>query len=130
MATPSRPMAYSTGELKLVFVGVQVYEQVVDFIEHLLGPGVFAVNFIDHHHNRKTSLQGLVQHKTCLRQRPFRGINQQNSAAGHGEGAFYLAAEICVAWGIDNVNFDVIPGDGTVLGGNGNTSRSRSICGP
>ena len=115
------------GEFQLFVVGAEVDEEIVDFVEHFLDAGVLAVDLVDDHHHGQAGLQGLAQHKACLWQRAFGGIHQQDGAAGHGQGAFHLAAKVRVAGGVDDVDFDTFPADGAVLGGNGDAAFAFQI---
>jgi len=73
-----------------------------------VGAGVLAVNFINNQNYGQLFSQCFLQYETRLRQRPFAGIHQQNSAINHIETAFHLAAEIGVARRIDNIYFDTV----------------------
>ena len=110
-----------------MFVGVKVDEQVVNFVEHFLGAGVLAVNLVDDHNHGQTGLECFAQHKTRLRQRPFRGIYQQDCAGGHGERTFHFAAKVGVAGGVDDIDLHSVPVDGAVLGRNGDAAFAFKI---
>ena len=70
-------------KIELVFGGVEIDEQIVDFIEHLGDARVGPVDFVDADDRREFGLQRLFQDEAGLRQRPFRGINQQHDAVDH-----------------------------------------------
>ena len=114
-------------EFQLLVGGAEVDEQIVNFVEHFVGAGVLAVNLVDDDHHGQAGLKGLAQHETGLRQRPFRGVHQQDRAAGHGKGALHFATEVGVAGSIDNVDFYALPVDGAVLGRNGDTAFTFQI---
>ena len=63
-------------KVDLFFAGVQVDEQVVDCVEDCRRTGVLPVDLIDDHDGGKSQHQGLQQHRACLRQRPFRGVDE------------------------------------------------------
>ena len=110
-----------------MLVGVQVDEQVVNFVEHFLGAGVLAVNLVDDHNHGQTGLKGFAQHKTRLRQRPFSRVHQQDRAGSHGERALHFAAKVGVARGVNDIDLDPFPVDGAVLGGNGDAAFAFQI---
>ncbi|MPM56064.1 hypothetical protein SDC9_102863 [bioreactor metagenome] len=89
-------------------LGQQVHEEVVGLLEHLLHPGVGAVDLVDHDDQRQPLGQRLAQHEPGLRQRAFRGVDQQHHAVHHLQAALDLAAEVGVAGGVDDVDGDVL----------------------
>ena len=114
-------------ELELAVVGAKVDEEVVDFVDHLFDARVLAVDLVDDHDDRQMRLEGLAQHEARLREGAFRGVHEQDGAAGHGERALDLAAEVGVARGVDDVDLDALPGDGAVLGRNGDPALALEI---
>src|SRR5690606_30283098 len=59
----------------------------------------------------------------------FDSIDQQQRAIDHIEHTLDLAAEIGMAGGIDDVDFDSAPGDGGVLRQNGDAALAFKIVG-
>ena len=53
------PDSIQQREFKLFIGGVHVDQQVVNLIQNFLRPGVFPVDFVDHHNNFKAGFQGL-----------------------------------------------------------------------
>jgi hypothetical protein len=107
-------------EVELVLVGVEVDEEVVDLIEHLLRASVRAIDLVDHHDGGKLRFERLAQDEAGLRQRPLAGIDQQHHAVDHHEGALHLAAEVGVPGGVNDVDPGPSVGDGGVLRHDGN----------
>ena len=107
-------------EIKLLFFGIQINEEIVNFVEHFLRARVGAVNLIDHDNLRQSSFKRLTQHVTRLRQRAFARIYQQHDAVHHLQRAFHFAAEIAVARSIYNVDFCAVIKQRGVLGENRN----------
>jgi hypothetical protein len=60
--------------------------------------------------------EGLAQHETGLGLRAVIGVDEQQHAVDHAEGALDLAAEVGVSGGVDDVDGLVLPVDGGVLG--------------
>ena len=99
----------------------------VDLVEYFLGTGVLTVDLVDDDHGRQSECQGLRQHVASLRKRAFSGIDKENDPVDHRKGTLYLATEIRVTWGIDEVDLDVIPCDRGSLGEDGDASLSFLI---
>ena len=91
--------------IQAVFRGVEIDEQVVDFVQHFLRAGVLAVDLVDDHDDLEAAFQRLAEHETGLGQGAFRCVDQQDGAVGHGQGALDLTAEVGVAGGVDDVDF-------------------------
>ena len=96
--------AVENGKIQLVLRRVQVDEQVVDLVHHLLGACVTAIDLVDHHDGRQFGFERLVQHVARLRQGALAGIHQQQHPVDELQGAFHLAAEVTVAGRIDDIN--------------------------
>ncbi len=106
-------------ELHLGLGGVQVDEQIVDFVQDFLYAAVGAVDLVDDHDGGQSLLQGLAQDEAGLGQGPFGGVHQEEDAVHHVEGALHFAAEIGMARGVDDVDLDAPIGDGHVFGHDG-----------
>jgi hypothetical protein len=85
------------GEVELLLGRVEVDEQVVDLVEHFLHARVGPVDLVDDQQRRQPALERLAQHEARLRQRPFRGVDQQEHAVHHRQRPLDLAAEVGVA---------------------------------
>jgi hypothetical protein len=70
-------------ELELLFRGVEIDEQVVDLVDHLVDARVGAVDLVDYHDRRQVGLERLAQHEAGLRQRALGGIDEQHDAVDH-----------------------------------------------
>ena len=116
-------------ELELVLGGVEVDEEVVDLVQHLLGPRVLAVDLVDHHHRGQPGLQGLAEHVAGLGQGALGGVHQQHHPVHHLEGALDLAPEVAVAGGVDDVDLGVAVVDGGVLGQDGDAALALQVVG-
>lgn len=108
----------------VVQVGGDVEQQVVAGLHHLGDPGVRPVGLVDHQDHRQVRGQRLAQHEPGLRQRPLRGVDQQQHPVHHGQPALHLAAEVGVPGGVDDVDdrdaaVGVVAVHGGVLGQDG-----------
>jgi hypothetical protein len=110
------------GEIDLLFFGVEIDKQVVDFVQHFLRARVGAIDFIDDHNGRQMGFQRFAQHVARLRQRAFAGIHQQHDAVDHLERALDLSTEIAVARRIDDVDFYVVIKNRRVFGEDGDAA--------
>src|SRR5580692_7892358 len=110
------------GEIELILFGVEIDEQVVDFVQHFLGTRIGAVDLIDNDDGREFGFERLAQHVAGLRQRAFAGVHQQHDAVHHFQSAFDFTAEIAVAGRVDDVDLYVVIEDSRVLGEDGNAA--------
>ena len=116
---PGPGVGEQDGEVDLVLVGVEVEEQLLHLVDHLVDAGVGPVHLVDHQHHREPGLEGLAQHEPGLGQGPLRGVHQQEDAVDHGQAPLDLPAEVGVARGVDDVDLDPVVEDGRVLGQDG-----------
>ena len=101
---PPGRSADTTGNTRWSGVGGQVHEQLLDLVEHLVGPGVAAVDLVEHHDRGQVQRQRLRQHVAGLGQRALGRVDQQEHAVDHGERPLDLAAEVGVARRVDEVD--------------------------
>ena len=116
-------------KIELVFGGVEIDEQVVNLVEHFRHARVGAVDLIDHHDGRQVRFQGLGKHVARLRQRTFAGVHEQHDAVDDLEGAFHLAAEIAMAGGVDDVDFDAVIAHAGNFGEDGDAALAFQVVG-
>ena len=74
-------------------------------------------------------LQSLAQHVFGLGHGAFIGINQKQYAVNHVQHAFYLATEVSMARGIQNVDFYAIMHNSSIFGQNSDTTFTLQIVG-
>jgi hypothetical protein len=79
------------GELELLFGGIEVDEQVVDLVQHLVRPRVLAVDLVHDEDRGQLLLEGLAQDVPRLRERAFGGVHEEHDAVHHLERALDLA---------------------------------------
>ncbi len=95
-------------KVELLLVRVEIDEQIVDFVEHFLRPGVRPIDLVDDDDRRQPALEGLSQHETCLRQRTLRRVHEQHDAVDHRQRPLHLAAEVRVPGRVDDVDEGVL----------------------
>ena len=114
-------------KIELVFVGIQIDEEIVDLIEHFLYAGIRAIDFIDHHNRLQLRFQRFHQNVTRLWQRAFARVHKQHDAVDNLEGALHFSAEITVAGCVDDVNLHVAISDAGGFGKNGNAALTLQV---
>ena len=92
-------------------------------------PRVGAVDLVDDDDGLEPDLERLGHHELGLRQRPFGGIDQHQSAIDHVEDALDLAAEIGVARRVDDIDARVLPEDRGHLGEDGDAALALEVVG-
>jgi hypothetical protein len=117
------------GEVKHVFVGIEVDEEIVDLVENLLHAGVGTVDLVDDDHGGELGFEGFREDVTRLRQRAFGGIDEEEDAIDHLEGALDLAAKVGVAGGVDDVDLVAVVVERGVLGEDGDAALALQIVG-
>ena len=103
-------------EVELLVGRVERGEQVEHFVDDLGHARVGLVDLVDADDRLEADLQRLADHEFGLRHRAFGCVHQHDRAVDHRQDALDLAAEIGVAGRIDDVDADVLPGDGGRLG--------------
>ena len=96
---------------------------------HLIGPAVWLIYLVDHHNRMQVELQGLLEYKTRLRHRPFKGIHQQDYPVGHFQYPLYFSAEIRVTRGVDHIDFYIFIGNRSILTEYGDAPLTLQIVG-
>ena len=109
------------GEIELGVGGVEFEKEFKDLIEDFLGIGVFAIDLIEDNNGFGADFKGFTENELGLGLRTLGGINDKEDAIDHAEDAFDFSTEIGVAWGIDNVNADIVIFEGGVFGFDGDT---------
>ena len=110
-------------------VGVEVDEEVVDLVQDLLRARVGAVDLVDDDHGGELGFEGLGENVAGLRQRAFGGVDQQEDAVDHLEGALHLTAEVGVAGRVDDVDLVVVVVERGVLGEDGDAALALQVVG-
>ena len=113
----------------MIFGRVEIDKEVVDFVEDLFGAGVLAVDLVDGDDDFQVGFQRLLQHEAGLRQGAFGGVDEQDSAVDHHQGAFDFTAEIGVAGGVEDVDLNAFPINRAVFGGDGDAAFAFEVHG-
>ncbi len=107
------------GEVDVVVLGVEVEEQLIRLVDHLVEPGIGPVDLVDHDHRRQVAGERLGQDVPGLRHRPLGGVDQQQHPVDHGQRPLHLAPEVGVPRGVHQVDPRALPDDRRRLGEDG-----------
>ena len=102
--------------VELLLGGVELQQELLDLVVHLLRLGVLAVDLVDHDHDLKAVGERLAQHEAGLGLGPVVGVHEEKHPVDHPERPLDLAAEVRVPGRVDDVDRLVVPVDRGVLG--------------
>ena len=114
--------AVNQREIQLVIICFQFDEEVQNFAFHVRNTLVRTVDLIDDNDRFQLMFQCLSENVLGLGHRAFMGVYQKEHAVYHVQDTFHFAAEVSMPWGINDVDFDTIVHNGSVLCQNGNAS--------
>jgi hypothetical protein len=117
------------GAVQLLIRGIQVHHQLQRLVNDIRRPGLGPVNLVDAHDDGQIQIQRFLKHELCLGHGSFIGIHYQYHAVHHLEHTLYLAAEVSVSGGIDDVDFCVFIKYSRVLGQDGDSSLTLQVIG-
>nr|GEU28058.1 hypothetical protein [Tanacetum cinerariifolium] len=102
-----------------LFVGrAQLVEQFESLVDRPFRTCTWTVDLVDHDDRLQAQGQCLAGHKAGLWHRAFLGIDQQQNRVNHRQHAFHFAAEVGVAWGVNDVDVGAFVLDCAILGQN------------
>ncbi len=114
-------------EVELLLRGVQGEHKVKYGFVRRFGIAVWLVDFVDDDDGLEAHLQGLLKHEAGLGHGAFKGVDQQQYAVGHVQNALDLTAKVGVAWGVNDVDLNVLVPNADILGENGDTALTLQI---
>ena len=94
---------------------------------HLFRAAVRFVHLVHHHNRFKSDLKCLLQHKTRLRHRSFKSINEKDATICHVEHTLHLTTKVGVTWSVDDVDFGVFVVDRHVFRKDGDTTFTFEV---
>jgi hypothetical protein len=121
--------AVEDGKIELFLAGIEGGKEVEHFVHDHGRPRIRPVHLVDHHNGLEADLERLGHHELGLRQRALGGVHQDQRAVHHVEDALHFAAEIGMAWGVDDVDAGAVPVDRGDLGENGDAAFAFEIVG-
>ena len=114
-------------EIELVFLRVEIDEEVVDFVEDLRRARIRPVDLVDDDDRLQLGFESFHQNVTGLRERAFARVDEQHDAVDDLEGALDFAAEIAVAGRIDDVDLGAVETHAGDLGEDGDAAFAFEI---
>src|SRR5579862_6046402 len=114
-------------KVELVFGGVEIDEEIVNFVEHFGGTSIGPVDFIQDDNRRKFCGERFLQHVARLRQRAFARVHENEDSIHHAESALDFTAKIAVTGRVDDIDFRVVIGERSVLGENRDAAFALEI---
>ena len=121
--------AVENREVELLVRRFERGEQVEHLVHHLFGSRIGTIDLVNDDDRLQPHLERLGHDELGLRQRAFGRVDQDERAVHHAEDALDLAAEIGVAWRVDDVYARAIPQDRGRLGEDGDTALALEIVG-
>ena len=109
------------GGVELIFVGIEVEEELEHLVVHPVWARGVAVDLVDHTDGLEAGVEGLAKHPAGLRLWATDGVGEEEDAVDHLHHALDLGAEVGVAGGVDDIDgvsdavLRVLPLDGGVL---------------
>ena len=101
--------------VQLLIRCIQIHKQLQNLVNYLIRSCFRAVNFIDADNNGKIHVQRSLQNKFCLGHGTFVGIYHQDYSVYHLQYTLNLAAEVCMSWCINNINFLILIKNSCIL---------------
>ena len=115
--------------VKLLIGSLQIHQKFQNFVNDLIRTCFRTVDLVDTDDDMQIQFKSFFQHKFGLRHSSFKGIYQKNYAVNHLQYTFYLASEISVTRGVNDIDFDTFIMNGGVFGKNGDASFAFNIIG-
>ena len=114
-------------EIELVFGGIQVDEEVVDFIEDFFCARVGAVDLVQHDHGRELGRERFLKNIARLWQRAFAGVDQQDDAVNHAQRTLDFTAKIAVAGRVHDIDLRIMEKKRGVFRENGDAALALEV---
>ena len=103
-------------KVELRFGRAQTVEEIEGLVEHPVRARFGPVDLVDDDDRPQAVRKRLLRDEARLRHRSVDGVDEQQHGVDHRQHALDLAAEVGVAWGVDDVDAEVAPADRGVLG--------------
>ena len=117
VAQPARGVGVDDREVDLLVIGIEIHEQLEDFVEDFVDAGIGPVDLVDHDDRLASRIRApCASTKRVCGIGPSAGVDEEQHAVGHAEDALDLAAEVGVAGRVDDVDLDAAVVNGDVLG--------------
>ena len=115
--------------VQLLIRCIKIEEQLKYFVDDIVRTCLRTVNFVDTYDNWKIQLQCFAQHELCLRHRALKSVYHEDNTVYHFQDTLYFAAEISMAWGVDNIDFCILIKNSCIFGKNCDTALTLEVVG-
>ncbi len=122
VAVPIFGVGVEHREIELLFLGIEIDKQVVDFVEDFLRPSIRTIDLVNNDDGRQVRFERFAEHVPRLRKRTFTGVDEQHHAIDHFKRALDLASKIAVAGCVDDIDFYVVVKNGGIFCENGDAA--------
>ena len=112
---------------ELFFVCIQIKQKVINFLGYFFVSCIRTVSLVYYDDNLVTQRKCFGQYKTGLRHWTFERVNQQDNTVYHFEDTLNLAAEVCMSWGVNDVDLCAFIVDCSILCKDGDTSFTFKV---
>jgi hypothetical protein len=102
--------------------GLEVDEQPQHFVVDSERLGIGSIDLVDRDDRTESQRKRLPSDESGLRHGTLGGIHQDQDPIHHPENPLDLAAEVGVAWSVDDVDLGAVPPNGRILGKNGDAA--------
>ncbi len=102
--------------VELLVARAEIHQKLEHFIDDLRRTRTGAVNLIDTDNDRQIEVHCLGEDKACLGHRSLKRIDDQDGAVDHLQNALDFAAKIRMTGRVDDIDFDAVVVDGSILG--------------
>ena len=109
-------------EIELLVGRTQLVEQFERLVDGPVRARAWTVDLVDDNDRLQTQCQRFTRDETGLRHRAFLCIDQQQNRVDHRQNTFHFAAEVGVAWGVDDVDVGAFVLNSAVLRQNRNAA--------
>ncbi len=117
------------GKFQLLVGGTQIHHEVQGVVHYLLRARARAVDLVHHDHDSQACVDGMAQHEASLGHGALEGVHQKQGRVCHAQHALHLAAKVCVARGVDDVDLHALVLDGDIFSQNGDAALALLVVG-
>ena len=97
-------------------------KEVENLIEDLFGVRIFTIDFIKDDDWLGADLESFPKNKLGLGLGAFGCINHEKNSVNHAQDTFDLSTKVGMAWGVDDIDADILIFERSVLGFDGDAS--------
>ena len=115
--------------IKLLVSGVKLQKKLKHLVTNLVKTGIGTVDFVYDNDNPVIKLQCLFKHESGLGHGALCRIDKEDNSVYHFKDTLYLATEIGVTGGVDNVDFNILVVNSGILRKDGDTTLTLKVAG-